>query len=71
MRGGALKSRSQVAAGMAESRRKLDSKKYQQDEEVDEAAERRRHMMWWVIFAIGAVAIIAGMFLIAHFLSGR
>ncbi len=57
---------------MAESRRKLDSKKYQpKDEDVDEAAQKKHTIMWLIIFAIGAVVIVGGMFLIAHFLSNR
>lgn len=56
---------------MAESRRKLDSKKYQKDEEVDEKAVNRRHRIWQIVFLIGGIAIVAAMFFIATFLSGK
>lgn len=40
------------------------------DDEVDEAAQRRRDRITLVVFLIGAVLAIAGMFLLASFLSG-
>lgn len=57
---------------MAESRRKLDSKKYQpKEEEVDEAAQRRFYVKWGIILGLGAIAIIIFMFYLSHFLSGK
>ena len=57
---------------MAESRRKLDSKKYQQKEdEVDEAQQRRFYIKWGLILGLGAIAIIAFMIWLSGFLSGK
>lgn len=57
---------------MAESRRKLDSKKYEKPEaDADEAAQKRKRMILLLVFGVAAVAILVGMFFLSQFLSGQ
>ncbi len=58
------------AADMAESKREsLPSHKTQ--EEMDEDAQKRRDTITIVMFVVGAIVIVAGMFLLSKFLSGQ
>ncbi len=55
---------------MAESKREsLPSHKTQA--ELDEEAQKRRDMITIIMFVVGAIVIIAGMFLLSKFLSGQ
>lgn len=56
---------------MAESRRKLDSKKYQKEDEVDEEAQKKGLRIKLAIILGAMIVIVVGMFYLSHFLSGR